>query len=181
MPKHIKKYVAVLTLMTCLVILVGTQLTYLYFDGRVVKLVDALALEASAARHESSNLSLATIPYTFKDIAIDIAFREGVDPELLLAVIEQESRWNPTARSKKGAYGFMQLMPNTAKELGVDRYQLVSNLVGGARYLKQQLDKYDGNVKLALYAYNGGSGNVDRGRIYREMRQYASAIMSDLE
>jgi hypothetical protein len=85
----------------------------------------------------------------------DIAREEGIDPDLMLRVIQQESSGNPNAQSKKGAFGYMQLMPATAKELGVDRMDPVQNMRGGARYLRQQLDEFR-TVPLALAAYNAG-------------------------
>jgi hypothetical protein len=88
----------------------------------------------------------------------DIAREEGIDPDLMLRVIQQESSGNPNAQSEKGAFGYMQLMPGTAKELGVDRMDPVQNMRGGARYLRQQLDEFS-TVPLALAAYNAGPGN----------------------
>jgi hypothetical protein len=85
----------------------------------------------------------------------DIAREEGIDPDLMLRLIQQESSGNPKAQSDKGAFGYMQLMPATAKELGVDRTDPVDNMRGGARYLRQQLDEFR-TVPLALAAYNAG-------------------------
>jgi hypothetical protein len=86
---------------------------------------------------------------------------EGIDPDLMLRVIQQESSGNSQAQSEAGAFGYMQLMPGTAKDLGVDRIDPVQNMRGGARYLRQQLDEFR-TVPLALAAYNAGPGNVSK-------------------
>jgi soluble lytic murein transglycosylase-like protein len=108
----------------------------------------------------------------------DIAREEGIDPDLMLRLIQQESSGNPNAQSKKGAFGYMQLMPGTAKDLGVDRTDPVQNMRGGARYLRQQLDEFR-TVPLALAAYNAGPGNVRKyGSIppFKETIKYVSRI-----
>jgi len=91
---------------------------------------------------------------------VEVAKANDISPYLLEAVVWQESRWNPGARSRAGAIGLAQLMPGTARDLGVDPNDPLQNLSGGARYLRQQLNRFDGNVEKALAAYNAGPGRV---------------------
>ena len=108
-----------------------------------------------------------------------VAVTHGVDPGLLQAVAWQESRGRMNAVSVKGALGVMQLMPETAAELGVNPTDLADNIRGGAIYLRRQLDRF-GSVPLALAAYNAGPGAVLRYKgvpPYRETRDYVTKIM----
>ena len=111
-------------------------------------------------------------------VAKDAARRHGVPVDLFLRLVQQESGWNPKARSHKGAYGLAQLMPATARGLGVDRNDPHENLDGGARYLKQQYLTF-GSWRLALAAYNAGPGAVKKHNgvpPYRETRNYVRVI-----
>ena len=96
----------------------------------------------------------------YANALVEVAKANDISPYLLEAVVWQESRWNPSARSRAGAIGLAQLMPGTARDLGVDPRDPVQNLSGGARYLRQQLNRFDGNVEKALAAYNAGPGRV---------------------
>jgi len=103
----------------------------------------------------------------------------SVDPKLIYSVIRAESDFKNNATSAKGAMGLMQLMPETAKELGVkNSYDPEENIMGGARYLRILLDRYDNNVNLALAAYNWGMGNLEKNpdNLPDETSKYVSRI-----
>jgi soluble lytic murein transglycosylase-like protein len=106
--------------------------------------------------------------------------RHKVDPALVRAVIETESNWNPAAFSRKGAMGLMQLIPTTAQRFGVnDVFNPRQNVDAGVRYLRTLLERYNGNLDLALAAYNAGEGAVDRAHgipAYRETRNYVQRV-----
>lgn len=116
----------------------------------------------------------------YRSLAYQTAQKYGIDPDLFVRQIQAESAFNPAAVSSAGAIGLGQLMPATAKELGVDPTDPVQNLEGSARYMKQLLGRYDGNQTLALAAYNAGMGNVDKaGGVpnFKETQNYIAKIM----
>jgi soluble lytic murein transglycosylase-like protein len=110
----------------------------------------------------------------------EAAERHHVDPALVRAVIETESNWNPRAYSHKGAGGLMQLIPTTAQRFGAnDVFNPQQNIDAGVKYLKTLLERYNGNLDLALAAYNAGEGAVDRAHgipAYRETRNYVQKV-----
>ena len=116
----------------------------------------------------------------FDSLIVQHAEANKINPVLVRAVIEAESAFNPRAVSHVGAMGLMQLMPGTAKELGVvDPFDPDDNIRGGTKYLRTLLDRFDNNVDLALAAYNAGPGAVERYDgvpPYRETRNYVAKI-----
>jgi soluble lytic murein transglycosylase-like protein len=123
----------------------------------------------------------AIVREQFEPLIREHAARHALRVELVRAVIQVESGYNPRARSPKGAMGLMQLMPATARQLGVrNAYDPSENIGGGCAYLRQLLDRYSGNEELALAAYNAGSGAIERhGNAvppYRETRDYVNKV-----
>ena len=120
-------------------------------------------------------------PSAWDEVIDEEARDKGVRPDLVRAVIQVESAFNPRARSRVGAMGLMQLMPATAAELGVmNPYDPEQNIRGGITYLRALLDEFGGNEELALAAYNAGPGAVNKyGRAippYRETRDYVKKV-----
>jgi soluble lytic murein transglycosylase-like protein len=167
----------------------------------------SLAMQRASIKRQAQNLQLwmapwsdgppevaapATAPPACDRIGDEIvaplidgaAKAHAVEPKLIRAVIEQESGFRPCAVSPKGAQGLMQLMPETARELAVsDPFDAGQSVEAGAKYLKQLLDRYKGDVAQALAAYNAGAGAVDQsGGIpdIPETRSYVNAILEKL-
>jgi soluble lytic murein transglycosylase-like protein len=145
------------------------------------ELVDGLTVPdfaiADPARHA------AGIPPRYHAKITELSARFDLSPSLLEALVWQESRWREDAVSPVGAQGLAQLMPGTARYLGVDPSDPFANLEGGARYLREQLDRFGGDLERALAAYNAGPGRVERaGGVpnIRETKQYVAAIMGRL-
>lgn len=120
---------------------------------------------------------------SLKQIAQSAAQEFNLDEDIFMALISTESAWNPNAVSPKGAKGLAQLMPNTARALGVaDPFDPVQNLRGGARFLRQMLDQF-GSYELALAAYNAGPGAVRRYNgipPYAETQNYVRKILGEV-
>ena len=138
------------------------------------EIVDEVAAEVAVAE-------TAGDPRDVRTLAAAAAKRHGLDPALVLAVVSVESGFRTDAVSNKGAQGLMQLMPGTARELGVkDPLDPAANLDGGTRYLNGLIRQYNGDLKRALAAYNAGAGAVNRhGGVppYRETRQYVQKVL----
>ena len=127
-----------------------------------------------------TNVNSTNVPQQYASAVNYAAASASISPSLLASLVWQESRWNAQAVSRKGAIGLTQLMPGTARDLGVNPADPVANLVGGARYLRQLLDQFDGNVENALAAYNAGPARVRSARgvpAIAETRAYVASIV----
>lgn len=142
--------------------------------------------EASQAYSTSggSSVTVTSCPEDLASIFEEASVSYGVSKELLMSIARAESGFSSTAVSSAGAVGIMQLMPGTAASLGVsDSYDPRENIMGGARLISQLLSKYNGDVSLALAAYNSGSANVDKyGGIppFEETQNYVQKVLSYL-
>ena len=128
---------------------------------------------------KSAGLELAKLERTvrYRQLIEHYSKLNGVDPELVAAIIYSESGGDPSAVSSQGAAGLMQLMPQTAAGLGVsDRHDAEENIASGTRYLGQLMDQF-GSTEVALWAYNAGPGAVKKGRIPSETRQYVPRVL----
>lgn len=136
------------------------------------------------AKMRTSNKSVVFGGNTKYDELINqYAMLNGVDPLLVKSIIKHESGFNPNAKSGEGAGGLMQLMPETARGLGCKNvYDPKENIAAGTKYIAQMLKRYDGNLSLALAAYNAGPGNVEKygNKIppIRETQNYVKNVMS---
>ena len=153
-----------------------------WIAGGVAEPAAEVTLDAALVGTAAIDPALA-IPAPYSAKVAELAARFDLSPALLEAVVWQESRWRANALSPVGARGLAQLMPGTAREMGVDPDDPLANLEGGARYLRQQLDRFDGDVEKALAAYNAGPGRVIAAngipRI-RETQLYVASVMGRL-
>ncbi len=139
--------------------------------------------ESSGTRNAApAPISSANIPSDYLDMINSSCNRHGVDPSLVHAVVKVESDFNPYALSRKGAMGLMQLMPDTAMTLNVkNSFNPEENIDGGVKYLRYLIDRYEGNLGLALAAYNSGETAVKKwGKIppYKETQNYVERILN---
>lgn len=153
--------------------------------GRAFPATTVEATEPSGIRPLfQNNDALPPLSQDLEDIINDAAAAYGVDADLIRSVIKAESNFEPNSTSSRGAQGLMQLMPATARELGVaDPYDPRQNIMGGVRYLRILLDRYHGDQSLTLAAYNWGMGNVEKypGRLPRETQAYISRVTEYLQ
>lgn len=145
---------------------------------------DTFTSSSSSANTTAANATSSgsvSSPENLEEYFKEASETYGVDINLLKAIAKQESNFNPSATSSAGAMGVMQLMPSTAKGLGVtNAYDAQENIMGGAKLMAQNLKKYNGDVSLALAAYNAGSGNVDKyGGIppFKETQNYVKKVL----
>ncbi|HVT05372.1 MAG TPA: lytic transglycosylase domain-containing protein [Thermoanaerobaculia bacterium] len=166
-------------------------ITVLQFDGQISKALLTLKSSRTLAYHPfgsvyQSNAPLtAPMPAFLSQIIQEAAQKHGVDPRLIAAVAARESRYNAAAVSPVGAQGVMQLMPATARYLGVTNpFDARENVVAGTKYLRLLLDTFKGDLDLTLAAYNAGPGAVQRfGGVppFRETMDYVRSIRTNYE
>lgn len=143
-----------------------------------------ISLNNLATIGNSLNLTTNSSGQKFEEIIQAAAERFNVPTKLISSIIQHESNFDANAQSHAGASGLMQLMPSTAKWLGVKNvWDPTENIMAGTKYLRQMLDKYDGNTTLALAAYNAGPGNVDKYNgipPFKETQNYVNKIQQTL-
>jgi soluble lytic murein transglycosylase-like protein len=162
-------------------------LVRLYIDDQKKCFVDVPAEEVQSYSSEPDPKPVmdetAKSAKSTRQIVSEASAKHGVDSDFLHSVIKQESAGNSNAVSRTGARGLMQLMPATASQLGVhDSFSPEQNVHGGARYLRELLERYNGDAIKALAAYNAGPEAVDRYKgvpPYRETRQYVQRVIRD--
>jgi len=148
---------------------------------RLIKVYSESNLWQETGRRQPRGAAVRPRPSSFDELIQRTAARVSLDPMLIKSVMHAESAFNPDAVSHKGASGLMQLMPATARRYGVSSvFDPRQNVMGGARYLSHLLDRFDGDLELALAGYNAGENAVDAaGGIppYAETRHYVGKVM----
>lgn len=153
-------------------------------DGSVERLDAATAVPAIGNRSSATrSVTASTNARKFQPLVAHAGAQYGVSPALIDAIAHVESRYNPGAVSPAKAVGIMQLMPATAREMGVDARDAGANIRGGTAYLRHLLDRFDGDLVRTIAAYNAGPGAVIKaGGVpnYRETRVYVAAVLDRL-
>jgi hypothetical protein len=154
-------------------------------SGAKVRSTSTATRKSILAAKETAKKTPSVEPAAIHDLIENTARKHGVDPKLVHSVVRVESNYEQKAISPKGALGLMQLIPATAARFGVENpFDPSQNLDGGVRYLKFLTERFQGNLQLALAAYNAGEGAVDRhGGIppYRETQEYVTKITRRLQ
>lgn len=170
---------------TCIAALAGGHVEMRAPDVLRIEPDEEVGAEPAIASSLSEGVGDSTRPRTIEQMVRDAAHKYALPRSLVRAVARAESALNPAAVSPKGAMGVMQLMPGTARELGVrNAFDQGENIDAGARLLRQLLEKYDGRVAEALAAYNAGAGAVARHKgvpPYKETRGYIRKVLADFE
>ena len=153
----------------------------IWSDHRIDQPTAVYAVPGASTQFSTRPVTNTTGAAEYESLVMEHATRQSLRPELVRAVIQVESGFNARALSPKGAMGLMQLMPATARSLGVQNaFDPAENIRGGTAYLRWLLDRYEGNEELALAAYNAGAGAVDRyGKrvpAFRETREYVKKV-----
>ena len=170
---------------TCVAMIDGGEIGLRASDVISVQADEIVDPEPPSGASAAAPVAKGDATASIEDVIADAARKYALPVSLVRAVAQAESAMNARAVSHKGASGVMQLMPGTAKELGVrDVFDAEENIDAGVRFLRQLLEKYDGRVAEALAAYNAGAGAVARhGGVppYRETRGYIRKIVRDFE
>lgn len=183
MKKQSNSEILLLSLLVICLMLASTLVTTHLREARELPVtpessIESEVLDETSPEWEPSNPILKYLP--FAQLIDEAARASDLDPELLHALVETESTYNADARSPRGARGLTQVLPSTAKSLGIeDVHDPKENLRAGARYLKQQLDRF-GTLDLALSAYNAGPTAVRKYRAippYKETRKYVPKVI----